>query len=213
MMPRRPRSGLLDQRGVSLIELLVTVVVLAVLFLIIDLVFINTHRSARKVELTADASQNARIAVERLSRELRESGAAGIQVDGSTAVMFRTARPADASSAFCVNWRSSAEVLAVANPGCSGIPLTGTYAPVWQRWIGYYFDNGASEVRRVASTSALTFPLSGGQVVATSVQTFTIISSSGTYLIRAKGRGQEVVQGSAVPPQEVLLEARVGARN
>jgi prepilin-type N-terminal cleavage/methylation domain-containing protein len=213
MMPRRPRSRLLDPRGVSLIELLVTVVVLAILFLIIDLVFINTHRSARKVELTADASQNARIAVERLSRELRESGAAGIQVDGSTAVLFRTARPADASSAFCVNWRASTEVLAVANPGCSSIPLTGTYAPVWQRWIGYYFDSGSGEVRRVASTSALTFPLSGGQVVATSVQTFTITSSSGTYLIRAKGRGQEVVQGSAVPPQEVLLEARVGARN
>ena len=63
MMPRRPRSRPLDQRGVSLIELLVTVVVLAVLFLIIDLVFINTHRSARKVELTADASQNARVVV------------------------------------------------------------------------------------------------------------------------------------------------------
>jgi prepilin-type N-terminal cleavage/methylation domain-containing protein len=213
MSPSVSWRALRDQAGFSLIELLVTVIVMGLLFLIIDQVFISTHRSTRTVELSADAAQNARIVVERLTRELREAGAAGVQLDGSTAVLFRTARPSDGSASFCLNWRTAADDLAVANPGCSGVPLTGTYTPVWQRWIGYYFDAGAGEVRRVASTSALTFPLSGGQVVATSVQTFTITSSSGTYLVRAKGRGQEVVQGSAVPPQEVLLEGRVGARN
>jgi len=202
-----------DQRGVSLIELLVTVIVLSALFIIIDQVFISSHRSARKVELSADASQNARIGVERLTREMREAGVGGIQLDAGTAVIFRTARPADASAAFCVDWRSSSEALAGANPGCSGVPLTGTYAPVWQRWVGYYFDAPSGELRRVASSSVLTFPLVGGQVVATSVESFSIALSSDTYLVRAKGRGQESVQGSAIPAQEVLLEGRVAVRN
>jgi len=203
-----------DQRGASLIELLVAVVVFAIVILVMDAVFINAHRGARKAELSAGVSQNARVAVERLIAEIRESGASQIQIDaGNAAVIFRSARPSDATSAFCMDWRASSEPLALANPGCSGVPLTGTYAPVWQRWIAYYFDSGSGQVRRRVSDSALTFPLSAGQVIATSVETFTVELSSGTFTVTLKGMGQEVTQGSNVPAQEIMLKVSTTVHN
>jgi hypothetical protein len=201
-----------------LIELLVAVVVFAVLVLIIDAVFISAHRGAQKAELGADVNQNARIAVERLTAEIRESSAALISTGtGDTAVVFRSARISDSSNGFCMDWKSSTEPLAVANntPPCAGVPLTGTYAPVWQRWIGYYFDAG--ELRRVTSTDALDAgALSGGQVIATSVETFTVVKAGGTpatVTVALKGRGVDVVQGSSVPPQEILLNVTTVIRN
>jgi prepilin-type N-terminal cleavage/methylation domain-containing protein len=207
-----------DQRGVSLIELLVAVAVFAVLVLIIDAVFISAHRGARKAELGADVNQNARIAVERLTAEIRESSAVLISTGaGDTAVVFRSARPSDSGNGFCLDWASGTEPLAVANntPPCTGVPLTGTYAPVWQRWIGYYFDAG--ELRRVTSTDALDAgALSGGQVIATSVETFTVMKGAGspaTVTVALKGKGMELVQGSSVPPQEIVLNVTTVIRN
>lgn len=203
-----------DQRGVSLIELLVGVVVFAILILVMDAVFINALRGARKAELGAGVTQNARVAVERLIAEVRESSTALIQIEaGNAAVIFRSARPSDASSAFCMDWKSSTEPLALANAGCSGVPLTGTYAPVWQRWIAYYFDAGSEQLRRIVSNSALTFPVSGGQVIATSVEAFTVGLSGGAFTVTLKGAGQEVAQGSGVPPQEIKLNVSTVIRN
>jgi type IV pilus assembly protein PilW len=65
------------QRGVSLIELLVAIVVFVILFLMIDGVFIAANRSTRQAETGAEVAQNARVAMERMTREIRESGAAG----------------------------------------------------------------------------------------------------------------------------------------
>jgi hypothetical protein len=201
-----------------LIELLVAVVVFAVLVLIIDAVFISAHRGSQKAELGAEVNQNARIAVERLTAEIRESTAGVISTGaGDTAVVFRSARSSDSSNGFCMDWRTSTEPLAVANntPPCTGVPFTGTYAPVWQRWIGYYFDAG--ELRRVTSTGALVAnALSGGQVIATSVETFTVVKGGGTpatVTVALKGRGVDIVQGSSVPPQEIVLNVTTVIRN
>jgi len=207
-----------DQRGVSLIELLVAIVVFAVLVLVIDAVFISAHRGARKAELGADVNQNARVAVERLTAEIRESSAGGIATSSDdTAVVFRSARPLDSSNAFCLDWRSDTEALAIANSAasCTGLPHGGTYSPVWQRWIGYYLSSG--ELRRVTSTSTLNpDALSGGQVISTSVEAFSVVKDGGpptTVTITLKGRGVEVVQGSSVPPQEIVLSVTTVIRN
>jgi prepilin-type N-terminal cleavage/methylation domain-containing protein len=204
-----------DQRGVSLIELLVAIGVFVMLVLIIDAVFISARRGASKAELGADVNQNARIAVERLTAEVRESEASSIDTaaDG-TGVVFKSARPSDASATFCLHWVSDAEPLAIANPGCTGTS-NGSYAPRWQRWIGYYAVSG--ELRRVLSTSALSpDALNGGQVIATSVETFSVSKNDGppvTIAVTFKGRGQDVVQGSGVPPQEIVLSATTIVHN
>jgi Tfp pilus assembly protein PilE len=203
-----------DQRGASVAELLVGVVVFAILILVMDAVFSNALRGSRKVELSAGVSQNARVALERLVAEIREASAAQIQIDGGGgAVIFRSARPSDAENAFCMDWKSAAEPLALANPGCSGVPLSGTYVPVWQRWIAYHFDTGSGLLRRIASPSALTFPVSGGQVIAASVETFAVELSGGTLTVTLKGLGQEMTQGANLPPQEIMLNASTKVNN
>ena len=203
-----------DQRGGTLIELLVGVTVFAVMILVIDAVFFNALRGARRAELSAGVSQNARVAVERLLAEIRESRIAEIQVDaGSTGVIFRSARPSDSGSVFCMDWRTSTEPLALANPGCAGVPLAGTYAPVWQRWIGYFFDAGSGQVRRITSSSALAFPLSGGQVIATSVEGFSVSVSGERVSVNLKGSAQEIAQGARVPPQQILLNVSTAVHN
>ncbi|HEY6101799.1 MAG TPA: prepilin-type N-terminal cleavage/methylation domain-containing protein [bacterium] len=141
---------LADQHGVSLIELIVAAGIFALLFLAIDSVFIGAHRSTQQAELTADVDQNARIALERLTREVREGRASQIVCTpggcggGATgAVAFRSARSGSAledSRIFCVSVPGNTDRFY--NAGCDyygGPPVAGVqdYTPVWQRIIGY----------------------------------------------------------------------------
>lgn len=220
-----------NQHGVSLIELLVAVVVFAVLILVIDAVFISAHRGTQKAELAADVNQNARIAIERLTTEIRESSATLVSLGGTPdadgnypAVVFRSARPADASNSFCLHWASPTEPLALANPGCAGTP-NGSYAPNWQRWIGYYLEAGS--VKRITSRTALNpntladscavvSPPDTCQVIATSVRTFAVSPPSGSppaLTIALEGEGEVTVQGSSVPQQEIVLKVTTALRN
>lgn len=223
--------GLRDQRGVSLIELLVATVVFALLVWIVDITFISAHRGAQKAELSADVNQNARIAIERLTTEIRESSAALVSPGGTPgaggnypAVVFRSARPTDASDSFCLHWASSTEPLALANPGCTGTP-SGSYAPNWQRWIGYYLEAG--NVKRITSSSALNpnslaascaavSPPDTCQVIATSVRAFGVSPPSGSppaLTVVLEGEGEVTIQGSAVPQQEIVLKITTVIRN
>ncbi len=112
-----------DDRGVGIIELLVGLAIFALFFLLIDAVFIGTHRSSRKAELAADVQQNARIAVERLTREIRESRCAPapstceVVISPSfDKVMFKSARLDLSQETFCVFVRSTTEALY--SPSC-----------------------------------------------------------------------------------------------
>jgi len=50
-------------------------------------------------------------------------------------------------------------------------------------------------------------------VIATSVETFTVELSSGTFTVTLKGMGQEVTQGSNVPAQEIMLNVSTTVHN
>lgn len=229
-----------SQQGVTVIELLVAVAIFALFILVVDAVFFGANRSSRKTELAADVQQNARVAVERLTREIRESRATQITVGGSAgamAVVFRSARlPAD-NSVFCLYVRNTSDPPSIYNPDCFTFPggnLTappyatppasplGTYTPIWQRYIGYYVVDvgGIYELRRVVGqldqpTSPLPAPasLSGGEVLAAFVESFDVALSGSTFTVTLKAKGTEIVQGSAVPAQEVLLPGTVLIRN
>ncbi|OFV84922.1 MAG: hypothetical protein A2W26_00870 [Acidobacteria bacterium RBG_16_64_8] len=158
------------EQGISLIETLTAIVLFVLLLLMIDSVFITAHRSTRTVELAADVDQNARIAIERLTREVREAAPAWVVTGGTPgagAVVFKSARFSDSIAVFCLHL-SQAEVTAGGGlydplgdgtgencwtaPGPSAPPeLVGTHLPKWQRYVGYYVvttAGGGYELRR-----------------------------------------------------------------
>jgi len=222
-----------DERGVSLTELLVAIVVFAMLFLMIDGVFIAANRSTRQAETGAEVSQNARVAVERMTREIRESGASGSPAPilvggaaGTMAVVFKSARPASNGSVFCLNVTSSAEELwnAACNYYAGGPPAAGiaTYAPVWQRYIGYYVTAAGAGYNLIRVSVNLTTPadalpapaaLSGGTVVASFIESFDLALTSGRLTVSLRGAGSGTASGSPVPTQRIVLDDTVLIRN
>ncbi len=205
-----------DQRGLSLIELLVALAVFALLFLMVDGVFISAHRSARKAELGANVQQNGRIAIDRLTREIRETELSDIRIaaDGSW-VAFKSAR-LPGTTAFCIDVTSGP----LYNGACN--PTGNTYTPVWQRWIVFTYDSGAGVLRReVQAMGANPTTPGAGDDIATSVRVFDARcpGSSAPYLagetfcVSLEVEGREVVQGSQVPPQQISLVSRVEIRN
>lgn len=239
-----------SQQGVTMIELIVALGVFALFILLIDAVFFGANRSARKAELAADVQQNARIAAERVTRELRESNVARVSVGGaagSMAVVFKSARLNEDNSVFCLYARSTTDPVWVYDTRCftfSGGNITppdygappygagcdptrlapcGTYTIIWQRYVGYYvvdIGGGVKELRRVVQQldtpgAALPDPatLSGGDVIATHIETFDVAISGTNVTVTLKARGVQVVQGTQLPVQEVLLPAQVFFRN
>lgn len=238
----RLRRMLREQQGVTVMELLVAIAVFALFILMLDAVFVAANRSARKAELAADVQQNARIAIERLTREIRESNPAQIRVGGSAgtmAVVFKSARLPAENTVFCLYVRNTTDPTYVYNADCFTFPggnLTpppygtppasplGTYTPIWQRYIGYFVvpNSGVYELRRVtaqldtagaALPDPTTLSLSGGDVVATFVETFDVALSSSNFTATLKAKGTQVVQGTSVPAQEVLLPGQALVRN
>jgi type II secretory pathway pseudopilin PulG len=230
------------EAGVTLVELLAALAVFALLFLMVDSLFFATNRSTKKTELAADVQQNARIAVERVVREIRESSpdATDLLIGGATGartVVFRSARLVADNSVFCLYVRNDTDPSYMYNAGCftsfvtalTGPPYAtdpvapyGTYTPIWQRYIGYYVEDadgdGVYDLKRVtgqltAPPVTLTTSLSGGDVIATYVESFDVSLSGGVVTISLKARGQTVVQGSTVPAQEILLDGQVVVRN
>ena len=235
------------EHGVTLIELVVAVGVFALFIVLIDAVFIGTNRSSRKAELAADVQQNARIAAERITREIREATPTEIAIGGTPpAVVFKSARlQQDPSARFCLYVRETTDPLYDArcfdNVGApkppyttdppyaapcntaNGVPCM-TYTPIWQRWIGYYIidpdGDGVFDLRRVEGNlntpgDALPAPgtLSGGNAVATHVESFNVVLTLDRVTVTLKARGTEVVQGSDLPAQEMLLPGQARTRN
>ncbi|HEU5300211.1 MAG TPA: hypothetical protein VFW08_12015 [bacterium] len=236
MSARAARRG---ERGITLIELVVAVGVFAMFIVLIDAVFIGTNRSSRKAELAVDVQQNARIAAERIAREIRESGATEVAVGAtSPSVVFRSARLQQDSAKFCLYVRATTDPLydsrCFSNVGVTAppysdpepLPPRGTYTPIWQRWIGYYAidpeSDGTYELRRVegnlaSPSDALPSPdgLTGGNAVATHIEAFdvTLDVSGARVTVTLKAKGREIVQGSDLPPQEMRLPGQVQTRN
>jgi len=167
------------QCGSALLELIVSLAVFALFFLMIDVVFITTHRSAQKADLAADVQENARGAVERLSREIRESRSNLVSTSSDgTRVVFKSARLLGSSpEVFCIYVRTTTEPLYNSTcfnelpvgkrppytfpvggcppPTVGSVCALGTYTPLWQYWVAYWLDL-SQQLHRV--TGALSDP-------------------------------------------------------
>ncbi len=217
-----------DERGFSLVELLVVIFVFSLMVLLIDAVFATVNRSSRAVELAADIQQNGRVAVERLTREIRESSSPTVQTGR---VAFRSARLQSDSRWFCVNAADSNDPYYNSNCFASGQPLLGTYQPIWQAWIWYWRDtssptrpgcaDGTGDLRREVQWRVGTNPLpatpaspTGGDVIATCVSNFEVtLPGSTTLKVVLDLAATAQVQGSNIPVQEMRVEGRTFIRN
>lgn len=234
------------QRGVTLIELLVALAVFAMFILMIDAIFSSARTSSRKTEIAADVQQNARVATDRITRELRETSIGQLVFNNATLghsqIVFKSARlasdPPEAEdyNFFCLYTRTTtglgydARCFTFSGGNITPPPYTspepifpkGSYTPIWQRYIGYYVvdtPDGLHELYRV--TGQLSQPttvvalglLTGGDVVATMIESFDVSVSGGVVSVTLKAKGTEVVQGRAIPDQEVLLPGQSMTRN
>jgi prepilin-type N-terminal cleavage/methylation domain-containing protein len=217
-----------DERGFGLIELLVAIAVFALLFLMVDGVFITAHRGARKAELGANVQQNGRVAMERLTREIRETDRADIRFAGDGSwVAFKSARPASDGRIFCVNVPTASDPLYrsacnyYGGPPAPSPQSPASYGPVWQGWVVYTYNAGTDELLREVQSPLTTDPVAPGtgEIVATSVRAFNARCSSGsamlgnTVCVSLEVEGREVVQGSEVAPEQIRLLSRVEIRN
>lgn len=102
------------QRGVTIIELLVALAVFALFILMMDAVFSGARTNTRKTEVAADVQQNARSAVYRMTRELRETDLnltcpalnpcliTGTDGNGQSQIVFKSARLVADNTVFCL---------------------------------------------------------------------------------------------------------------
>jgi len=238
----RPYSGrgLRDQRGVTLIELLVALAVFSLFVLMIDAIFSSARTNARKTEIAADVQQNARVAVDRILRELHETNINLVLVDntipGASQIAFKSARLAEDLSIFCLYTRINAGLgydarcftfsggnVAAPNPTYTSpepISPRGTYTPIWQRSVSYCVAGaaGAYDLLRVVGDlsqpgSALTMPPCSGDTVASMIQSFDVSVGGSIVTVTLKAKGSEKVQGRDIPAQEVLLPGQSLTRN
>lgn len=235
------------EQGFSLLELVVVMGIFALFVVMIDVMFFSAYRDARRAELAADVQQNARLALDRLTREIREASPSQLAVGGpggSMAVVFKSARPAFDPSVFCVYVRTRSDPLY--RRGCfywTGAPLPpyttappyaapcggpdgapcGTYAPIWQRAVGYYVvttASGGRELRRVvrelvSPDAPLLDPaaLRGGEAVATYIETFDVALAAGTLRVSLTAAGVARVLGMDLRAELSALPGVIVPRN
>src|SRR5437867_6742209 len=211
MMQRIARS-LRNQHGVTLIELLVALAVFALFILMIDAVFSSARTNARKTEIAADVQQNARVAADRILRELHETNINLVLVNntipGASQVAFKSARLAEDPSIFCLYTRINAGLgydarcfaapgpIAAGPPYASPEPIAphGTYTPLWQRSISYCTAGpagGPYDLLRVVSDlstpdAALAMPACSGDTVASMIESFDVSKAGSVVTVTLK---------------------------
>ena len=219
---RRFRMPDADEHGMSLVELVVVASILALFLLITDRVFISVNLASQTTSRATDLQQNARVAALRLRREIRESAPSAIIchpdpscATPSTEVVFSSARPSDAASVFCLDVAARDQNRRALESACSTpIPLTGTYRPVWQRFIGYHLD-GTGGLRRIVQSApiALPMPATGGQILAAHVVGFSLSRDGSRFRFRIESLDREAGGFGGPPTQEMQLEDTVDLRN
>ena len=211
-MMRRIARGLHAQRGVTLIELLVALAIFALFVIMIDGVFSSARTNARKTEIAADVQQNARVAADRILRELHETNINLVLVDntipGASQIAFKSARLAEDPSIFCLYTRINAGLgydarcfaapgpIAAGPPYASPEPIAphGTYTPLWQRSISYCTAGpagGPYDLLRVVSDlsapdAALAMPACSGDTVASMIESFDVSKAGSVVTVTLK---------------------------
>lgn len=187
--------------GATVLELLLALGIFVAVAGLAGAALAVSERTERRAALTAEAQQDARLALDRLVRELRESTPGRVRSGGRAGamwVLFASARPAADPSVFCVHARRSSAPPGASLPDCFTFPggdlaepAVGTYAPVWQRFVGYFVAATAEGpvLRRVAG--ALSSPevpldpavLAGGETVAEGVKAFDVALADRLFTI------------------------------
>jgi hypothetical protein len=129
-------------------------------------------------------------------------------------VAFPSARPSDAASIFCLDIAPTDGLRAQLEAACTTpVPLTGTYAPVWQRTIAYHLSAG--NLRRLAQAGAVSLPLSpsSGQVIASHVEVFTLDVAGGRVRMRIESLSPAAGGAGGSSPQRLHLEDVIHLRN
>jgi len=196
--------------------------------------------------------QNARIAVYRMTRELRETDNSliclstnpclitGTDGNGQGQIVFKSARLGAGNSIFCLYMQMNTGIgfnlgcfystLSSAQPPYTCTPHSpcnttdipcAAYTP-WQQYVGYYAQGlapGPYTLYRVAGqhsrrnqTLSLAM-LTGGQVIASSIQSFGISVSGGIVSVSIQGQGNPTVQGRALPAQQIALPSQSTTRD
>lgn len=96
-----PKPRVARQRGLTLIELMVSLVIGLLIVAAMSLLFAGSSRSRREIELSADVIENGRYAVDVLTRELSQTGFYGPLVAPAVAVTAIDT-PAKAATAMCL---------------------------------------------------------------------------------------------------------------
>ena len=226
-----------------MIELLVALAVFALFVVMIDAIFSSARTNARKTEIAADVQQNGRVAADRILRELHETNINQVLVNngtpGASQIVFKSARLTQDNSVFCLYTRATSGLgydsrcftfsggNVTPPPYTSPEPIVprGTYTPLWRRYVGYYVfcptvcPPDPMELHRVVGDlstpdSALSLSvLAGGDTVAALIQSFDVAVSGSVVTVTLQAQGSEVVQGRAIPVQQILLPGQAMTRN
>ena len=112
-------------RGLTLVELMVSLVIGMLLVAAMATLFVANSRSRREVEISADAIESGRYAIDLLTRELSQAGfygtVAGKDVNGATNLPCSTnvSEWNDSLPFHVIGWNSApAAAASVANPAC-----------------------------------------------------------------------------------------------
>lgn len=106
------------QRGLTLIELMIALVIGLVIIAAVSVLFSSSSRSRQEIESSAEVSENGRYALDVLSRELSQTGFYGSLVTPAAATVTRVPTDMSAATAMCL----------------TGIANLGT----WQDSLSYY---------------------------------------------------------------------------
>jgi pilin/secretion family protein with methylation motif len=99
-----------------------------------------------------------------------------------------------------------------------------TYTPLWQQYVGYYLQGPAGgpytlyrvygQLSPLPNQAVATSMLTGGDVIASNIQSFGSISISGGIVsVSIQGLGNPIVQGKALPAQQIALPTQSMMRN
>lgn len=145
------------KKGFTLIEMLVTVTLFAIIITIAVGSFTNAERTERQVSSLISAQSNVSLALEQMSREIR-TGYLFCHDPGSATYSSRCDDAANATLPTCV----------VENPASS--------TPVWECPSLDFYDAGGNEVNYSWDGSALTESINGGAPQAVTGNTVSVRS-------------------------------------
>jgi type IV pilus assembly protein PilW len=119
MVAARPTSSVKRQRGLTLIELMVSLVIGLLLVIAMSALFVTNSTSRRELTISADVIENGRYATDQLTRELTQAGFYGTLIAPINTAPLPLTPPAPCSVTLA-DWRGSLTYHAYGSNGGPG---------------------------------------------------------------------------------------------